>query len=231
MPAFDDDLRAALRDLAEQAGPAGFAPGPLVRRARRLRARFAAIGVCCVLAVAAAAAGAAGVPAALRSTPPGPPAVDSNGWQTVFRCGPLPAGLPGPVASGYRISIGPATRTASGAPAVTWYLTATAPNGQGTIPEPTAAVVLLVHDGTVIAAQWAPRPTMRAIIPYVTFGVPQAIVERYTPRISACAAADWNIVWAAPQDYQVVIAATLWTSATGTRPNFLSATAELRKLG
>ena len=71
VPVTEDNLRSALRDLADQAGPATFTAGPLVRRAARLCARFTTVAVCCGLAIAAAAVT---VPAAM-----GTPAQPSGG--------------------------------------------------------------------------------------------------------------------------------------------------------
>ena len=103
MPVTEDNLRSALRDLADQAGPSTFTAGPLVRRAARLRARFTTVAVCCGLAIAAAAVtvpAAMGTPAqpSLSSARPAHPepgfagykwrvvAIDHDGKQT-----PVPA--------------------------------------------------------------------------------------------------------------------------------------------
>jgi hypothetical protein len=234
MPARDDPLRSALRDLADQAGPATFAAEPLVRRAGRLRARFATIGVCCGLVVAGAAVS---VPAVIRS--PAQPAASAAGpaspspspspWGAAFACGqPVPSTLPGSATAGFRMAVGPVTRTSSGAPAVTWSLNGTWTGGAGPVLGPTRAVVLLVRDGRVVAVQPGAQPEVRAIIPAVGVTVPKNDVQRYQPRFVACAPRDWDALWADEADYRVVIVATVWTAPGQTMdPRFLSAAAAL----
>ena len=226
MPVSDDNLRGALRDLAEQAGPATFTAGPLVRRAARLRARFVTITACCGLAVAATAVA---VPAAIST--PAQPSISSawlahpRPWGTAFTCGqPLPSTLPGSATEGLRVAVGPVTKTASGAPAVTWYLKGTWVNSSGPYIGPITAAVLFARDGTVIAVQRAGQPSIEAIQPAILLPEPKrGDMQRYQPRFTTCAPGNWSTLWSHRQDYQVVIVATVWTAPKVTlSPRFLS---------
>lgn len=236
MPNFDDTLRTMLRNLAERAGPADFPAEPLVRRAARRRIRRATTTGLCALAVAAAVA----TPIALRSprhypavTSPGP--IGTGPWPTAFTCGqPLPASLPGSAGDRLRMVIGPVTRTASGSPAVTWYLDGTGEPGDiGPSIGADPAVVLIVRDdGTIIAAQHTQYSLIRARIPLDGWQVPLSEVILGQPRITACQPADWAPVWRHHQQYSVVILMSAWlayfpNSQSARMPARFSATAAL----
>lgn len=237
MSISDDDLRAALRNYAETAGPAGFGAEPVIRRAGRRRARFAAAGAGCALAVVVAAvvvasAGAAGVPTPASYVPPIPVGPAGSGpWPTSFGCGqPLPSDLPGSAGFALRISVGRITRTASGRPAVAWNVAGTeTPHHAGPEPGPTQALALVVRsDGTIIAVMPAPGPSIsHASYPMVERVVPPSEIARAEPRIVACQPTDWSRVWAHHQRYGVVVLTTAWVGYPGADPARFGAAAAL----
>lgn len=231
MPISDDNLREALRKHADQARPASFTPGPIVRRVARLRAQFTAIAVCCALATGAAAVA---VPIAVRapahpSQSVAPVVQQGRPWDTAFTCGQaLASTLPGSATDELDMAIGPVTRTASGVPTVTWFLKGTGINNSAPALGPVTAAVLFVRDRTVIAVQQAGQPVIRATIPLIGVLVPANEVHRYQPKSTTCAPGSWNTLWAHRQDYRVVIVATVWTETyTSVNPRFLSAAATL----
>ena len=214
MPDFDDSLRTALRELADRAGPPHLAAGPLIRRAARRRARFAAASGFCAVAVAAAAVA---VPVTLRAHPAttgkglsGSP-VASRPWVGDFTCGePLPPGLPPATGDGLRIAITSVTRSASGVPAVRWSL-----DGPGATIGPVTAGFLIVRDGTIFAAEQARPPAANA--QSLSLAVESAQVYKYAPDIIEGTSGSWDAMWRQHQAYRVIIVATVWTDR-GTSP-------------
>ncbi len=234
MPTSEESLRAALRDFADQAGPARFTAGHVIRGARRRRARFTTIAGCCALAVAAAAIA---VPPALAGpgprsyVPPTSSGAAANGrWPASFGCDQrLPSALPGPAGYELRISVGPVTRTASGQPHVTWYLAGTGePGNTGPSFGRTQALVLVVRDdGSIVAVLPAPPTPSRVNIPLGLKVVPNAEVERTQPEFAACQPPDWARVWADHEHYGVVVLMTAWVGYPGANPARFSAAAAL----
>lgn len=224
MSISDDDLRAALRNYAETAGPAGFCAEPLIRRARRRRAGFAAAAAGCTFAVAVAAVAAAGPLAGFRGTgqyvPPIPAGPAGNGvWPAPFGCyQPLPTALPGSAGDEQRMSIGRITRTASGRPDVRWYMTGTGgPGHEGPEPGLTQAIVLVVRDdGTIIAVLHSPgQARSDASFVMAQHVVSPSEIARAEPVISPCRSPDWPQVWAHHQRYGVVVLVTAWVGYPG----------------
>lgn len=222
MPNSEDGLRTALAELADQAGPAEFAAGPLIRVAARRRARFAAVWGLCAVAVAAAVA----VPAALRGGPPpaghgpshstGAPA--TGRWGSEFICGqPLPGALPGASGDGLRIVIGSVTRTASGAPAVRWYLTRTSAAGPRPAIAAISAGLLVVGGGEIISSAPAPSPVLGNVATWHGAPVPSADLYGDAPAVFDGGPDSWAPVWQDHAAYRVVVVATVW-SATGKAP-------------
>ena len=233
MPNSDDSLRTALAELADQAGPAEFAAGPLIRVAARRRARFVAVWGLSAVAVAAAVA----VPAALRggSSPAGhgpspvTGAVATGRWVSQFICGqPLPGGLPSASEDGLRIVIGSVTRTASGAPAVRWYLMRTSATGSRPAIAAISAGLLVVGGGEIVSSAPAPSPVLANVATWHGPRVPSADLFRDAPLVFDGGPDSWAPVWQDHGAYRVVVVATVW-SATGKAPIALrfSATAPL----
>lgn len=238
MSISDDDLRAALRKYAETAGPTGFPAEPLIRRARRRRAMFAAAAAGCTLAVAAVAvAVAAGALAGVRGgpsqyVPPVPAGPARNGmWPTSFRCGEtLPADLPGPAGYALRVSIGPIDRGASGQPRVIWYMSGTeGPEHEGPAFGKQQTIVLVVRDdGTIVAVQRAGLWSGSLNLPLVEHDVPLSDIARTEPRIVPCQPpSGWSRVWAHHEDYGVVVLTTAWVGYPGADPARFGAAAAL----
>jgi hypothetical protein len=232
----DDDLRAALRNYAETAGPAGFPAETVIRRARRRRARFAAAAAGCTLAVAVVAV-AAGALAGVRGgpgqyVPPIPVGPAGNGvWPAPFGCGqPLPAALPGAAGFALRISLGPITRSASGKPEVTWYMDGTeGPHHVGPEPGLTKTLVLVVRDdGTIVAVLPGSGPSRSpTTIPLVKHVVTESDMDRGEPRFAPCRSLAWSQMWAHHQRYGVVVLMTAWDGYPGADPARYGAAAAL----
>jgi hypothetical protein len=228
----EDVLRTALAELADQAGPPEFTAEPLIRAAARRRARFAAASGLCALAVAAAVA----VPAALHGGPPAvglgashPPAAAVGRWDAEFICGePLPGGLPGDSGDGLRIVIGSVTRTASGAPAVRWYLSGTPAAGPRPSIAAISAGVLVVGGGEIVSAAPAPAPVLANVTPWHGAAVPSADLNEDAPVVFGGGPGSWAPVWQNHGDFRVIVVATVWTES-GRSPVALrfSATAPL----
>jgi len=238
MSISEDDLRAGLRNYADQAGPARFPAEPVIRRVRRRRTRFMAAVGCCAVAVAAAVVVAARAPAHPANGPASylpsiPPAPAKNGlWPTSFGCDQaLPAGLPGSTGYGLRISVGPITRTRSGQPHVTWYMSGTEdPEHDGAPPfGTTRAIVLIVReDGTIVAVQHAgPSPSQVNNVELNRPLVSAREIAHDQPRTTLCQPADWSQVWAHHQEYGVVVLMTAVVGSPGATPARFGAAAAL----
>ncbi len=231
MQTFDDLLRSGLRDLADQAEPAGFGAEPLIRKAARRRARFTAAAGCCAVALIAAAVTVPAV--AARPAPPAvvslspSPAPGAGPWPAPFSCGrPLSSALPGSSGFGLKVSVQsvlPPSVAPAGAPAVTWTL-APRPGSAWPVFGALRAVVLVVNDdGTVVAALQAPPPADAAQIPAPSMDVTASQVRQGRPRVSQCPSPDWTAVWNHRALYRVVVLVSAWAGFPASRPATLPA--------
>lgn len=212
-----------------------FGAEPVIRKAARRRALFAAVAMGCAAAVIATAVA---LPYTLRPAPSPvvsmsvSPSAGSGPWPALFGCGrPLPSVLPGSSGFGLKVSVLSVRRTAPGAPEVTWTV-AVQPGGTAPALGPLSSIVLVVRDdGMVIAALRAP-PAAGAI----QMTLPQMVVsgndvQRGRPHMRACQPNDWAPVWGEAARYRVVVVLSAWGEFPDLRPGMLparySATASL----
>lgn len=231
----DTELRKSLDALAAQAAPPRISADQIVRRVRRRRAgifRAAAGGAAAVAATAIALPLTLGGTSQQPSSTPALPQLATAGtgtWGGKLSCGDrVPQPLPGPAGGGIRLTIRAISRDASGGVQVSPYMVSTLASNAGPPMGPVHTVLLVLHQGVIVAAETIPQVNGNFVVPDVGLRIPAALVRQDEPQITACHPVSWPAVWAHPDEHQVAVLQTAWIAGGGHTIDYrLAATAPL----